>query len=228
MYRVALKTAVTEALTSVFTDTHPNADFRGANKPLVSIEYPMLESHYPAIWVQYADDSEITIAGIGHIEQVVDEDAATVGTASRWKFAGAVTMTIATLSSLERDRLFDEVVRVFVGARFNPALTAFREHIESNDLVAINANFDDIEPFGDAAPMGTPWGTDEIIYEVSLRFDVIGEFVTDTLTAELVALSKVTFMDYIENSPEPEWPGVGSPTDPVTPGDWERTDLAWL
>jgi hypothetical protein len=227
MYRVALKTAVIEALASVFTDSHPNTDFRGKNKPLVSIEYPMLESHYPAIWVQYADDSEITIAGIGHTEQFVDEDTGTVGTASRWKFAGAVTMTIATLSSQERDRLFDEVVRVFVGARFNPALTQFRERIESNDLVAINANFDDIEPFGDAAPMGTPWGTDEIIYEVSLRFDVIGEFLTDILTAELVPLSEVTFMDYVEESPTPEWPGPGSTTAPPTPGDWDRTDPNW-
>lgn len=227
MYRVALKTAVVEALASVFTDSHPNLDFRGNNKPLVSIEYPMLESHYPALWVQYADDSEITIAGIGHTEQVVDEANEVVGTASRWKFAGAVTITVAALSSQERDRLFDEVVRIFVGARFNPALSSFRQRIESNDLVAINANFDDIEPFGDASPMGTPWGTDEIIYEVSLRFDVIGEFVTDILLTELVPLSQVKFIDYVEGSPEPDWPGPGSSTAPSTPGDWDRTDPDW-
>lgn len=228
MFRVALKTAVVEALASVFTDTHPNPDFRGSNKPLVSIEYPMIQAHYPALWVQYADDSEITIAGIGHTEQVVDVHGGTVGTASRWRFAGAVTMTIVALSSLERDRLFDEVVRIFVGARFNPALSSFRQLIESNDLVAINANFDDVEPFGDAAPMGTPWGTDEILYEVSLRFDVIGEFVTDTLTATLVPLSTVTFLDYVEGSPTPDWPGPGSSTAPSTPGDWDRTDPNWL
>lgn len=227
MYRVPLKTAVTEALGSVFTDSHPNPDFRGENKPLVSIEYPIEKAHYPGIWVQYADDSEITIAGIGHVEQVVDEVGGTVGQASRWKFSGSVTMTIVTLSSLERDRLFDEVVRIYVGARFNPELSSFRTRIESNDLIAINANFDDIEPFGDAAPMGTPWGTDEIIYEVSLRFDVIGEFMTDTLVTELVPLSQVTFMDYVEGSPEPAWPGPGSSTAPSTPGDWDRTDPTW-
>lgn len=228
MYRVALKTAVVEALASVFTDSHPNTDFRGKNRPQVSIEYPMLESHYPALWVQYADDSEITVAGIGHREMVVDEANSIVGSASRWKFAGAVTITVATLTSLERDRLYDEVVRIFVGAQFNPALTSFRQLIESNDLVAMNANFDDIEPFGDTTSMGTPWGTDEILYEVSLRFDVIGEFVTDILTAELVPLSQVNFIDYVEGSPTPDWPGPGSSTAPPTPGDWDRTDPNWL
>lgn len=224
MYRVPLKTAVVEALESVFTDTHPNVDFRGQNKPLVSIAYPVEESHYPAIWVQYADDGEISIAGIGHIEQAVDEPNQRLIECSRWSFSGSVTMTIATISSYETDRLFDEVVRIFVGARFNPALATFRSKIENNDLIAVNANFDDIEPFGDATPMGTPWGTDEIIYEVSLRFDVRGEFLTDQLNTELVPLSGVTFIDYVEGSTEPPWPGPGSPTAPPTPGDWNRTN----
>jgi hypothetical protein len=224
MYRVPLKAAVVEALESVFTDAHPNPDFRGDNKPLVSIEYPVEQSHYPGIWVQYADDAELSIAGIGHVEQTVDEVNDRVISCSRWTFSGSVTMTIVALSSYERDRLFDEVVRAFVGARFNPALATFRDKIESNDLIAVNANFDDLEPLGDATPMGTPWGTDEIIYEISCRFDVRGEFLTDQLNTELVPLAKVTFIDYVEGSPEPPWPGPGSPTAPGTPGNWDRTN----
>jgi hypothetical protein len=214
---------VVEALKSVFTDSHPNPDFRGENKPMISIEYPVDQSHYPGVWVQYADDSEITIAGIGHIEQTVNVGAGTVSRGSRWKFSGSVTMTVVALSSFERDRLYDEVVRIFVGARFKPELSSFRTKIESNDFIGMNANFDDIEPFGAASPPGTPWGTDEIIYEVSLRFDVIGEFVTDQLVTALVPLSNVTYIDYVEGTPQPPWPGPGSPTAPPTPGNWDRT-----
>ena len=223
MYLVALKTAVVEALASVFTDTHPNPDFRGKNKPKVSIEYPVDQSHYPGVWVQYADDSEVSIVGIGHVEMSTDTTAGTVSQGSRWKFSGSVTMTIVALSSFERDRLYDEVVRIFVGARFKPEISSFRSKIESNDFIAMNANFDDIEPFGAASPPGTPWGTDEIIYEVSLRFDVLGEFVTDQLVTALVPLSKVTYMEYVEGTPVPDWPGPGSSTAPPTPGDWDRT-----
>lgn len=223
MYRVVLKTAVVEALRSVFTETHPNPDFRGQNSPMISIEYPMEISHYPGIWVQYADNGEISTVGIDHVEHSVNEAADTYSRNGRWKFSGSVTMTIVALSSYERDRLFDEVVRIFVGARFNPALASFREKIEENDLVGINVNFDDIESSGEATPMGTPWGTDEIIYETSLTFDLVGEFVTDQLTTELVPLSKLTYMDYVDGTPEPPWPGPGSSTEPSTPGDWDRT-----
>lgn len=222
MYLVALKTAVTEALRSVFAN-HPNVDFQGENKPLVSIEYPVEQSHYPGVWVQYADNAEVTIAGIGHVETSVDEEEETYSEVSRWKFSGSVSLTMVALSSYERDRLYDEMVRTFIGARFNPALKPFREKIETNDLIAMNANFDDVQPFGDQASMGTPWGTDEIIYEKSLSFDVIGEFLTDKLTRELVPLSEVRFIKYVDGSQEPPWPGPGSPTEPPTPGDWDRT-----
>lgn len=221
MYRVSLKTAVVEALKSVVS---PNPDFQGANAPLISIEYPVEQAHYPGIWVQYADDAEVSIAGIGHVEQSVNESAHTVERHSRWSFSGAVTMTLVALSSFERDRLYDEVVRIFVGARFNNAVTSFRTLIEANDLVAINANFDDIESFGDSTGMGTPWGTEEPVYEISLRFDVRGEFVTDSLTAAIVPLSRVTYTKYIEDFAVPAWAGdSGSSTQPSTPGDWDRT-----
>lgn len=222
MYRVLLKTAVVEALRAVF-DGFPDADFQGKNKPLISIEFPVEESHYPGIWVQYADDGEISIAGISHTERAIDTDTGTVIECSRWRFAGSVTMTLVALHSWELDKLFDQVVRLYVGAEFNPALAAFRQKIESNDLIAMNANFDDIEPVGDTAAQGTPWQTDEMVYEVGLRFDIIGEFVTDQRIGELVPLSNVTFTKYLEGFEPLPWAGAGSSTAPSTPGDWDRT-----
>lgn len=222
MYLTKVKTAAVEALRQVFDADYPEPDFRAPNN--ISIEYPIEKSGYPGLWVQYEDNAELSVAGVGHVEEVVDEELGTFGQLTRWRFSGTLTITIVALTSLERDRLYDEVVRAFVSSRYNPVLAPFREKIEVNDLVAMNANFDDLQPFGDNAAPGTPWGTDEIIYEKSLSFDLIGEFVSDASTGLLVPLSKVTFMKFVEGTEEPDWPtDPGSTTEPPTPDDWDRT-----
>lgn len=225
MYLVPLKTAVVEALRSVFTTTYPVADFREVN---VSIEFPVKQADYPLLWVQYEDTDDLVTAGIGHVEYLSNEDddgnAVSFTPVHRWKFRGTVTITIGALSSLERDRLYDELVKVFAFGREHVNLRVFRDKIEQNDLIGMNANFDDLRSFGDSSAFGTPWNTDEPIYEKSISFDLQGEFVGDPNVAELVPLSGVTFIDYVDGTPEPEFPNEpGSTTAPPTPGDWERT-----
>lgn len=223
MYLTPMMTAMVEALRGVFAN-HPNTDFQGANKPYVSIEYPIDKSSYPAIWVQYEDTAELTIAGIGHVEYVVDTTNNTYGELTRWRFAGRITMTVATLTSLERDRLYDELVRTFAFGEYNQDLSIFRDKVEVNDLIAMNANFDNLQPSGALAAQGTPWGTDEFIYERSLSFDLIGEWVGDRAMRTLVPLSQVKFMKYVDGTVPPKFPDEpGSTTAPVTPGDWDRT-----
>jgi len=210
---------VTEALRSVFTTTYPIADFQDVN---VSIEFPVKEADYPALWIQYEDNDDLVTAGIGHVEYI--DNGGSFTPVHRWKFKGAVTITIVAMSSLERDLLYDEVVKVFAFGQENVNLQSFRTKIETNDLIGMNANFDDLRPFGDAAGAGTPWGTDDWVYEKSLSFDLIGEFVGDPSTGTLVPLSGVTFIDYVEGTPEPAFPDEpGSTTAPPTPGDWDRT-----
>jgi hypothetical protein len=221
MYLVPVKAAITEALRSVFTSTYPEPDFRDVH---ISIEYPIEQSNYPGIWVQYEDNDDLAIAGIGHVEYIHDTVHDTYSAVTRWRFKGAVTLTIAALSSLERDRLYDEMVRVFAFGEQDSTLKTFRDKIETNDLVGMNANFDDLRPFGDAATPGTPWETDEIIYEKSLSFDLIGEFVGVPGSSTLVPLSSITFIDYVEGSPVPKFPQEPDSTvQPGTPGDWDRT-----
>lgn len=210
---------------SVFTTTYPEPDFRAVN---ISIEYPVKQADYPGLWIQYEDNDELVTAGIGHVEYVHNSNN-TFTPVHRWRFKGTVTITVSALSSLERDRLYDEVVRVFAFGEENQNLQVFRDKIENNDFIGMNANFDDLRPFGDSAAMGTPWGTDEIIYEKSLSFDLIGEFVGDPNTATLVPLSAVTFINYLDGSPAPKFPDEpGSTTVPPTPGDWERTQAGWV
>lgn len=187
---------------ATFDADYPEQDFRDIN---IDIEYPMTQSSYPGLWVTYEDTDELTVAGVGHREFIEPAPGA-FQEVSRWKFGGTVTVTCVALTSLERDRLFDEVVRTFAFGRENQAVSAFRDKVESNDLIAMNVNFDNLRPSGESAAMGTPWQTDDVIYEKSLSMDLIGEFIGDPSTQSMVPLSNVHYVAHPNgdaNSPFP-------------------------
>lgn len=188
MYLSRLKSAVVEALHTVFGDSYPNLDFRGT---FVSIEYPLDRQNYPSIWVNYDDRDSLSIAGIDHREFITDDSG--THEVTRWTFSGTVSLTAVALSSRERDALFDELVRIYAFSRIEEDPSQFRTMIENNDFVGVVVNWDLLRPSGDAAAPGTPWGTeDEVIYEKSLAFDVEGEFVSDPATNDLVLLRAIT------------------------------------
>lgn len=114
------------------------------------------------------------------------------------------------LSSFERDRLYDELIRTMAFTREVDQVTEFRSYVEDNDLIAANMDFDTIESRGNAASPGTPWGTDEIIYERTISMQIIGEFISEGTTGSLVPLKRI-----IVN---------GSLVD-VLPRDYEVADL---
>lgn len=176
-----------EALEATFTDTYPNELFRAVT---IGIEFPVEQSSYPNLWVNYEDTDELSIAGINH-KEFAETSPGHVKEVTRWKYAGTITITVAALTSLERDGLYDEVVRVFAFGRENENLRHFRDLIETNDFIGMNIDFDHLQPTGDNEGQGTPWGTDEMIYEKSLAMDVIGEFVGDPSTGDLVLLSRI-------------------------------------
>lgn len=181
-YRTKLKTGLVLALEEVFTPDYPVDKLRRIH---VSIEYPVEQQDYPAIWVDF-DEDLLENAGIDHRE--TDEDGNLL---LRWKYEGHVSYTIASLTSLERDTIYDELIKVLAFGRSSEVLSPFREFIERNDFIAMNFNFDQIQVSGNAATPGTPWETDEIIYESTVSMEVIGEFVTDVNTGDLVPLSKI-------------------------------------
>ncbi len=178
----------------------------------------MEQANYPGIWVSYEDTDEVRIAGIGHVETVVVQGQTYQIT--RGRFSGTLTLTIVALSSLERDRIYDELVRTIIFARQEPEVSAFKNRIESNDLIAMNLNLDVLKPSGDAAAPGTPWGTDEMVYEKSISLDVLGEFVSTPGTTGMYLLREIFAEGYPEYSPEPAFPDnpPGDTLDPGLPG----------
>lgn len=213
-YLTVLKTALVEGIKVVFDQDYPEPDFRGIH---ASIEYPVEQTDYPGIWVDYSDTAALQIAGIHHREKgPVSADGTSQRIFTRWKFTGYASFTVVALTSLERDRLYDEIVRVMAFGQDVDNVSDFRNYVESNDLVAMNFDFDQIEVGGNAAAPGTPWGTDDIVYERSINMEVIGEFVSDGKTRSLVPLSSIVTYPYVPTVEENPAPGVGDDGYPAT------------
>ncbi len=208
MYRVPLKSLLVYALKQVFDSEFPQQDFRKAN---IGIEYPVDKQEYPGIWVDFSETAPLRQAGVAHVEQVINGNSVRTGT--RFRFEGTASFTIVAMTSLERDRFYDEVIRVFAFGDEDSATSQFRQVLEDNDLIAVNARFDEIEVGGNASAPGTPWGTDEIIYETTVSLDLVGEFVADPVARTLIALSQIIVTPFAD---------LTTPTGPVeglTPAD---------
>ena len=210
MYLVPLKTMLVEAVKRTFDAEYPEPDFRNIH---CSLEYPVDRQNYPGIWLDYDDTAPLQNAGIAHTETTSTDTQ--VNTYRRWRFTGYASYTVVALTSLERDRLYDELVRVLAFGSESDHTRQFRDYVESNEFIAANFDFDQVEPRGNAAAPGTPWGTDEIIYERTLNMEVIGEFVSDPETGLIVPLSRV-----VVKSADPYFePGSPNP-DPDTSTGW--------
>lgn len=198
-FLVRLLTLLVEALKITFDDNYPTEDFRNV---LVSLEYPAKKENYPSIWVDFDPTGELETVGIDHHEIATDDDDA-MHRFERWRFQGYASFTIVSFTSWERARLFDEVVRVLAFGKDMPQTAKFRQYIEDNEFLAVNFDFDQIGVAGSAATPGTPWGTDEVIYEITVRMETVGEFVSDGTTAALVPLSAIVPYPYADNQPDP-------------------------
>lgn len=213
MYVAPLKTLIYEALRQTFDQSYPEPDFRGLN---MGLEYPVDPQNYPSVWIDYDDSQPLLKAGIAHIEMVNDLGV-TVDPFTRWRFQGYVSLTAVALTALERDRLFDELVRVVAFANEDSVVGRFKNKIASNDLIAATLQTDKIDPRGNAAAPGTPWGTDEMMYERSLNLEVVGEFIPNPDTGTLIPLSKI-IVSYTEVLPGEEVPP--NPATGTTVTEW--------
>lgn len=201
MFLVALKTLLVEAWRATLDDDYPEVDFRGT---WVSMEYPLAKANYPGVWVDFLPTADVQTAGIGHAEYV--EDGLVPGQfhrVGRWRYAGVFQMTCVALTSLERDRLVDELVRVMAFGRELSTTEVFRATIETNDLVACQVQWDKFSLGGKAETPGTPWQTDEVVYEMTVSVDCQGEFVSGGTQGLLVPISQVVVASQAPGEQDP-------------------------
>jgi hypothetical protein len=182
---------ITSGLQSVFHGDYVSMDdqpdFAGLH---VSIEYPLNPQDYPGIWVDFEPEGELSRGGIDDINSFLPNGDSSLTPLYLWRAQGWATYTLAALTSLQRARLHDEIVRVFAFGS-DPTVAAFRGSIESNDYLAMNMDFDRIAERGASATAGTPWGTEEIIYEVTLAMQCVIEFYSTANKDKLYPLSQI-------------------------------------
>ncbi|MEV7675119.1 hypothetical protein [Streptomyces sp. NPDC088752] len=188
MYITRVKTLAIEALHAVFDSQYPVADFRGLH---CSLEYPVQAVNLPEVWVRYSDTASLRQSGVAHVENVHPVSGARIQEYTRWRFEGSWEFIVVALTSVERDRLYDELVATIAWSQYDPVRGRFRQHLEHNDLINLTVRTDEIESTGENAEPGTPWGTDEVLYERTLNIDLIGDFVPDPETGTFVPLSKI-------------------------------------
>jgi hypothetical protein len=206
-----LVSLLTQAVRLTFNSNFPVPEFQNLH---VSPEFPILREDYPAIWVDFEPTGAIETAGIGDVFLYTTPDENdVVHRYKKWLFRGYATYTIMALTSLERDRLFDEVVKMIAFSQLNPQYFTYRQTIEDNPWIAAQIDFDQIAQRGKSATSGTPWGSDDILYEITTASAVIGEFASDLSTGEFILLDQVQFVAEEENS-------AGDPDGPVVTVDY--------
>ncbi|GAA1978668.1 hypothetical protein [Kitasatospora viridis] len=187
MFVTRIKTIGLEAFKVVFDSQYDDPEFRDLP---CSLEYPVSKTAFPSVWINYSDTDKIERAGVAHLETTHPTTGGLVAPYTRWRFHGSLSYTVVALSSLQRDRIFDQLLRVTAFGGQDQILGRFRRTFETNDLIAVNVQWDQAEPTGDDASPGTPWETDEIVYERTLTIDLQGEFIPDPATNTLVPLSR--------------------------------------
>jgi hypothetical protein len=189
MFLLQLKTAITVALREVFGPQYPVADFRQLP---ITIEFPFQEQQYPGVWVTWDPVGTISKGGLdnevyGPPELTTDDNP---NVFFRYRFSGYAMYTVGALTSMQRDRLYDELVRVFLMSG-DPNVISYRTYVEENPYIMMNMDFDTISTRGMAENAGTPWGTNDFIYEATLAIETVGEFVSDEYFTSLVPLAQI-------------------------------------
>lgn len=213
------KTLLREAFQRTFDADYPVEEFRPLGA-LSSLEGPVKDTDIPMVWVDFQPATELTAAGIGHVEYGDPDENGRVRRFTRWRFTGFATFTFITLNSQERDRMVDEFVRVVAFGLEDPSTATFRRHIEDNDLIGISMNWHRVALTGRSESQGTPWGTGEWVYEQTVQLEVAnGEFVSEGSSGVLVPLSSIQIIPVAPGETDPVPDFLDQSHDPVLPGE---------
>lgn len=193
MFLESTTTIFVEAMKLAFDAEHPFEDGRSLS---VHTEYPLDEVSYPGFWVNFVPQGDVRNVGIGHIEYYSDDTGD--HRAFRWNFSGVCEITVAALSSLERARMVDWLVKTIAFGRpgdVSGPLVDFRQHVDTNDLIGLRVLWESFVVGGSAETPGTPWGGDDVVYEMTVSLSVEGEYLFDPDRAVLVPLSAIALQE---------------------------------
>ena len=111
-----------KAVTKTFDDEYPVEQYQNL---YASISYPEKAADYPSIWVTF-DVASLAPVGVDTKQYApVDSGFQMFKT---WQYTGNASFVITALTSLERDEIFDEMVRVIAFGSGIPEERASSNH----------------------------------------------------------------------------------------------------
>lgn len=194
MFLTHIKTLLVQSINTTFDETYPVEQFQGLQ---ASLAFPEKPADYPSVWVDF-DVQRLTPVGVDTHQFTSEADG--FRPYKTWKFEGRCSFTLICLSAYERDGLYDEMVKVLAFGNLNNHRYAFRKLIDQNQYIRTIFNWDQIATTGMSAMQGTPWGTMEMMYEVTISMDCYGEFSSDLETGALLPLEAITVEAIVDDA----------------------------
>lgn len=200
MFVTAVKTTIVEALNAGFQQlaSAPANNSLDLVPNSITIDYPLEMVEWPAILVQFRP-GKVQWSGLQPDIYtpypdgiVIDGTTYPADNVTRTGyFEGNIDLQIMAMHSEERDKLWDSVTNLILMNGISPASTAFYTSVLNNDLVGMTLQPDSYTPLGDSITSGTPWSSDDITYEASVRVSCIGDFYTSKYDSQVPQITEV-------------------------------------
>lgn len=227
MFLVACKTAIVESLRSVwFVDQNTGQEAHNYNPDLdvnprdpeprrITLEYPEESQDWPVIlvqirpsiveWTGIMPDEVIDASqedGQLPIDRTTTEDSPPNQTPAyklirQGRFEASCMLQVLALTSMERDRMWDNLIKLLMMGRKQSATNNFFSTLDTYDLVGITIMEGSVRAIGDTIGQGTPWDPELLTYEAAVEFDMVGTFFADEYTEDLVPLKTAEAYEYI-------------------------------
>jgi len=198
MFVTAVKTAIVEALNDAFDalGTRATNTTTDLTPKSVTIEYPMVEVQWPAVFVQFRPSS-VKWSGLWPDEYILASGVTVSGsqayTVNRTGyFEGSLDLQILAMHSEERDRLWDSLMNLVLMNSPSPGSKAFYTSLQQNNLVGITLLQGTVVTLGDTVAPGTPFSPEELTYEASIRIQCVGDFYETKYDYDVPSFTAVT------------------------------------
>lgn len=172
-YKRLIKRTLVSALRTVFSNEYPDPQLKNL---YVSIDHPIKREQFPAIIISY-EESSVYNAGVGHIEEIFNEDFLTVPL-KHFRFKGRLKFKCYALSPLDRDVLSDSIMEVLAFGRLDTLLNKFFSVVydEITDSAQISIHSDHLDGMGESTSK-TLWNAEDVlIYETGYSVECSGGF----------------------------------------------------
>lgn len=126
----------------------------------------------------------------------------------RGYFSGYFNLEVQALTSVERDRIWDLITKLFLMGRKHASTSRFFEKLEDHDLIAITVMEGAPTFISDSIDQGAPWSSEVLVAEATIQVGCVGEFYADEFAEELVPVKEAKVYSYTDlDTPPAGLPG---------------------